>query len=189
LKRNKKRLPWEFVPAEGSNFQAVLKVTGRRVRRIIGIDPGLASSGWGIVDFDNQRLIYIAHGCIETHPDRSRAERLFYIYKAFCSVLDAYKPGESAIETLYFGRNVTSAMPVAEARGVLSMALAEREIPVREFTPRLIKQAVIGKGAAEKKQIQEMVRIILGLEVIPTPDHAADALGAAICCAHSALLS
>jgi crossover junction endodeoxyribonuclease RuvC len=188
LKRNKKNRPSEFEPAEGVNFQAVFEGRERRVRRIIGIDPGLASSGWGVVDFDNQRLIYIAHGCIETHPDRSGAERLFYIYKAFCSVLDAYKPGESAIETLYFGRNITSAMPVAEARGVLSMALAEREIPVREFTPGLIKQAVVGKGAAEKRQIQEMVRLILGLDAVPAPDHAADALGAAICCAHSALL-
>ena len=102
-------------------------------------------------------------------------------------MLDRYKPGESAIETLYFGQNITSAMPVAEARGVLSMALAEREIPVREFTPGLIKQAVVGKGTADKGQIQEMVRLILGLPAIPTPDHAADALGAAVCCAHSSL--
>jgi crossover junction endodeoxyribonuclease RuvC len=143
--------------------------------------------GWGVVDFDNQRLRYIAHGCIETHSDCSRADRLLKIYKTFCSVLDTYKPGESAIETLYFGRNITSAMLVAEARGVLCMALAEREIPVRDFTPRVIKQAVVGRGTADKGQIQEMVRLILGLERIPTPDHAADALGAAVCCAHSSL--
>jgi crossover junction endodeoxyribonuclease RuvC len=78
-------------------------------------------------------------------------------------------------------------MLVAEARGVLCMALAEREIPVRDFTPRVIKQAVVGRGTADKGQIQEMVRLILGLEIIPTPDHAADALGAAVCCAHSSL--
>ncbi|MFP3088923.1 crossover junction endodeoxyribonuclease RuvC [Treponema sp. TIM-1] len=187
LKRNRKNPPPEFESAEGPRVLPAPGISGGRVRRIIGIDPGLAASGWGIVDFDGQRLIYVAHGCIETHPDRSGAERLFCIYKAFCSVLDMYKPGESAIETLYFGRNITSAMPVAEARGVLAMALAEREIPVREFTPRLIKQAVVGRGSADKGQIQEMVRLILGLAAIPTPDHAADALGAAVCCAHSSL--
>ncbi|MDR2068600.1 MAG: crossover junction endodeoxyribonuclease RuvC [Spirochaetaceae bacterium] len=180
-------MPPKFGPVAGPNDPPAPGVTGSRTRRIIGIDPGLAASGWGIVDFDNQRLIYVAHGCIETQPDRSGAERLFYIYKAFCSVLDTYKPGESAIETIYFGRNITSAMPVAEARGVFSMALAEREIPVREFTPRLIKQAVVGRGTADKGQIQEMVRLILGLAAIPTPDHAADALGAAVCCAHSSV--
>jgi crossover junction endodeoxyribonuclease RuvC len=153
----------------------------------VGVDPGLASSGWGIVDFDNQRLRYIAHGCIKTRPDRSGPERLFDIYKAFCSVLDTYNPEDSAIETLYFGRNITSALPVAEARGVFCMALAEREIPVWEFTPAMIKLAVVGGGAADKRQIQEMVRIILGLETVPRPDHAADALGVAICCAHSSL--
>ncbi|MDR2629658.1 MAG: crossover junction endodeoxyribonuclease RuvC [Spirochaetaceae bacterium] len=193
MKRNKKKLPPGLVSAEEPkvvepSVAPVAGITGCRIRRIIGVDPGLAASGWGIVDFDNQRLIHIAHGCIETRPDRSGSERLFYIYKAFCSVLDMYKPGESAIETLYFGRNITSAMPVAEARGVLAMALAEREIPVREFTPALIKQAVVGRGAADKGQIQEMVRLILGLAVIPTPDHAADALGAAVCCAHLSFL-
>jgi crossover junction endodeoxyribonuclease RuvC len=180
-------MPAEFGSVSGTKVRSAPGIGGGRVRRIIGIDPGLAASGWGIVDFDNQRLIYIAHGCIETHPDRSGAERLFYIYKAFCSVLDTYQPRESAIETIYFGRNITSAMPVAEARGVLSMALAEREIPVRDFSPRLIKQAVVGRGTADKGQIQEMVRLLLGLEAIPTPDHAADALGAAVCCAHSSL--
>ncbi|MDR2759949.1 MAG: crossover junction endodeoxyribonuclease RuvC [Spirochaetaceae bacterium] len=187
LKRSRKTPSPEFESPAGPNGSSVPGITGFRVRRIIGIDPGLAASGWGIVDFDSQRLIHVAHGCIETHPDRSGAERLFYIYKAICSILDFYKPGESAIETLYFGRNITSAMPVAEARGVLAMALAEREIPVREFTPRLIKQAVVGRGTADKGQIQEMVRLILGLAAIPTPDHAADALGAAVCCAHSSL--
>ena len=164
------------------------EIPGLPRRRIIGVDPGLASSGWGVIDFDRQRLAYIAHGCIETAPEQSVPERLFSIYQAFCAVLDAYGPGESAVETLYFARNVTSALAVAEARGVLSMALAERGIPVRGFTPLAIKQAVVGGGRADKAQIQEMVRLLLGLSTIPTPDHAADALGAAVCCAHSALL-
>jgi crossover junction endodeoxyribonuclease RuvC len=173
-------------------FRKVLKPSKKLLdlscRRIIGVDPGLASSGWGVIDCDRQRLIYIAHGCIKTAPEQSRPERLFSIYRTFCAVLDDYGPGESAIETLYFARNVSSALAVAEARGVLSMALAERGLPVREFTPLAIKQAVVGGGRADKGQIQEMVRILLGLTTIPTPDHAADALGAAVCCAHSALL-
>jgi crossover junction endodeoxyribonuclease RuvC len=155
-----------------------------RVRRIIGIDPGLASSGWGVIEFERQRLRYIAHGCIKTQAVQPRAERLFFIYQSIKTILDTYKPTESAIETLYFSRNVTSAIPVAEARGVLTLSLAERGIPVREFTPNIIKQAVVGYGRADKEQIQEMVRILLGLTAIPKPDHAADALGAAICSAN-----
>ena len=158
-------------------------------RRIIGVDPGLASSGWGIVDFCDQRFEYIAHGCIETKADSPRAERLFFIYSAFKETLAAYKPQEAAIEALFFSRNAKSAIPVAEARGVFLMALAEQGIAVREFTPNSIKLAVLGTGKAEKRQIQEMVRIILGLRGIPKPDHAADALGAAICCAHTSLLT
>jgi crossover junction endodeoxyribonuclease RuvC len=158
-------------------------------RRIIGVDPGLASTGWGVVDFSGNRLRYIAHGCIETKAETPRAERLFFIYQAFRQVLKTYKPVESAIENLYFARNVSSAMAVAEARGVLCMALTQQGLPVMDITPNAIKQAVVGHGAADKKQMQEMIRIILGLESIPRPDHAADALGAAVCCAHTAALS
>ncbi|WP_349629690.1 crossover junction endodeoxyribonuclease RuvC [Breznakiella homolactica] len=158
------------------------------LRRIIGIDPGLASTGWGIIEFGNSRMRYIAHGCIETKADCPRAERLFLIYKDITGVISQYEPREGAVETLYFARNVSSAIPVAEARGVLCMALAEHGLPVREFTPNAIKQAVVGRGAADKAQVQEMVRLILGLETIPKPDHAADALGAAVCSAHTLLL-
>jgi crossover junction endodeoxyribonuclease RuvC len=157
-------------------------------RRIIGIDPGLASTGWGVVDYVRGKIRYVSHGCIATEAGRPRAERLFFILTAVRAVLDEWQPGESAIETLYFGRNVSSAIPVAEARGVISAALAERGLPVREFTPNAIKQGVVGVASADKTQIQDMVRIILGLPEIPRPNHAADALAAAICCAHSALI-
>jgi len=153
-------------------------------RRIIGIDPGLASTGWGVVDYENSRILYIAHGCIETEAALPRHERLFFIYRQINTVMDTYNPGEAAMETLYFGKNVTSAIAVAEARGVLSLAMAERNLPLVEFTPHAIKQAVVGVRRAEKIQVQEMVALILGLPVIPKPDHAADALGAAICAAH-----
>jgi crossover junction endodeoxyribonuclease RuvC len=154
-------------------------------RRIIGVDPGLASTGWGVVEYADSRLRYIAHGCIETPASGLRGERLFFIYQSFVKILEIYKPAESAMENLYFGKNISSAMAVAEARGVLAMALAQRALPVMELTPNAIKKAVVGESSADKSQVQDMVRFILGLEEIPRPDHAADALGAAVCAAHS----
>jgi crossover junction endodeoxyribonuclease RuvC len=156
------------------------------VRRIVGVDPGLASTGWGVLEYSGRRLKYIAHGCIETPAGTPRGERLLFIYQSFVKILETHKPAESAIENLYFGKNVSSAMAVAEARGVLSMALARHKLPILELTPNAIKKAVVGESSADKAQVQEMVRLILGLKEIPKPDHAADALGAAICCAHSA---
>jgi crossover junction endodeoxyribonuclease RuvC len=154
-------------------------------RRILGIDPGLASTGWGIVDYTGGKIIYVNHGNIETKAGCPQAERLFSIMESIRSIIGTYQPTEAAIEILYFGRNVSSAIPVAEARGVVFAVLAERGLPVVEFRPNVIKQGVTGVASADKKQVQEMVRIILGLEKIPKPDHAADALGAAICAANS----
>jgi len=153
-------------------------------RRIIGIDPGLASTGWGVVDCAGAKIRYVAHGSIETKAGQPQAERLFFIMESLRAILDTYHPAEAAVETLYFGRNVSSAIPVAEARGVIFAILAERSLAVHEFRPNAIKQGVTGIAGADKKQVQELVRIILGLEEIPRPDHAADALGAAICAAH-----
>jgi len=155
-------------------------------RVIIGVDPGLASAGWGVLESSDGRLRYIAHGCIETGPEKARGERLLFIYQSFLKILKTHKPAGAAIENLYFGKNVSSAMAVAEARGVLLAALAAQGIPVLELTPNAIKKAVVGVTRAEKGQVQEMVRIILGLKEAPKPDHAADALGAAICAAHGA---
>jgi crossover junction endodeoxyribonuclease RuvC len=153
--------------------------------RILGIDPGLAASGWGLLDYTGQRARYLAHGCIETAPSQDHAERLLAIYEGIRAVLDRWQPAESAVEVLFFSRNVKSAIPVAEARGVFCMALAQAGLTVREFTPNAIKRAVTGVSTADKRQVQEMVRIILGLEDIPRPEHAADALAAAICAANS----
>ena len=156
----------------------------RSNRRIIGIDPGLASTGWGMLEFSNGELRYIAHGCVETQADMPRGERLALIHQSILEILETHKPTEAAMECLYFGKNVTSALVVAEARGVLFMTLASAGIPVKELTPNAIKKAVVGVTRADKKQVQEMVRFILGLSQVPKPDHAADALGAAICAAH-----
>ena len=153
-------------------------------RRILGIDPGLASTGWGVVDELDSKLTYVDHGVIITKADCPRADRLFFILQKIKSIIKKYKPAEAAVEILFFGKNVTSAIPVAESRGVISAAIAEKNIPLHEFTPNAIKTGVCGSAGADKKQIQEMVRIILGLEKIPSPDHAADALGAAICAAN-----
>ena len=155
------------------------------IRRIIGVDPGLASTGWGIIDFYKGKFTHIAHGCIITLPDSSRGERLLVIYQSIKKILQTYKPSEAAMENLYFGRNVSSAMIVSEARGILQLALIQSKLSVKELTPNSIKKAVSGVTRAEKTQIQEMVRIILGLKEKPKPDHAADALAAAICSAHN----
>jgi crossover junction endodeoxyribonuclease RuvC len=158
----------------------------QKARRILGIDPGLASAGWGIVDYTEGKVLYVDHGTVKTKAGQPRAERLFFIFNFFRSIIEKYKPAQAAMETLYFGKNVTSAIPVAEARGVISVAIAEKGIPLFELTPNAIKQGVVGSARADKGQIQEMVRIILGLKETPKPDHAADALGAAICAANYA---
>ena len=150
-------------------------------RRIIGVDPGLASTGWGLIDYSDGKIHYIDHGSIETRPDCPRAARLFFILDSLKSILKNFKPTEAAIETLYFGKNSSSAIPVAEARGVISAVLAEQNLLIHEFTPNAIKKGVTGVSRADKAQVQYMVRIILGMEDIPRPDHAADALAAAIC--------
>ena len=155
------------------------------MRRILGIDPGLASTGWGILDDADMSLKYIDHGIIATKAGLPRADRLFFILQYIRSIIKKYKPTEAAVETLYFGKNVSSAIPVAEARGVISAAIAEKGIPLHEFTPNAIKMNVVGSSKADKKQVQEMVRVILNLDKIPKPDHGADALGVAICAANS----
>jgi len=157
-------------------------------RRIIGIDPGLASTGWGLIDCKNGKLRYIEHGNIETKAGCPLAERLFSIFASVRSILEKYKPSEAAVEMLYFGKNVSSAIPVAEARGVVFTALAERGLHIWEFRPNEIKLGVTGVSKADKKQVQEMVKIILGLPETPKPDHAADALGAAICAANQKIV-
>jgi len=169
-----------------SAFQKALKQV--KTRRIIGIDPGLASTGWGIIDYSNGKIHYIDHGSIETSSDTARASRLFFIHDSIRQIIIDYKPTEAAIETLYFGRNISSAIPVAESRGVISAVLAGQGLIIHDFTPNAIKQGVTGQSRADKSQIQYMVRIILGLEEIPKPDHAADALAAAICAANKSII-
>ena len=147
----------------------------------MGIDPGLASTGWGIVDIQGSRDRYVAHGVIRTSPSASVGDRLLKIHSDIVRVISEYSPAEAGVENLYFARNATSAIPVAQARGVVLLALTQRNVPAHEYPPQAIKQAIVGRGRAEKHQVQELVRMLLELETIPRPDHASDALAAAIC--------
>ena len=152
---------------------------------VIGIDPGLANTGWGIVETDGIRFKYISHGTINTTNKLPSNLRLKSIYDQLSDIIDEYKPTHAGIETLYFAKNVVSALPVAQARGVQLLTLGNKGIITGEYTPIQIKQSVVGNGRATKIQVQEMVKLLLKLKAIPKPDHAADALAAAICHVHS----
>lgn len=154
-------------------------------RIVIGIDPGLASTGYGIISSAGNRLVYLEHGVIVTSAHVPHQKRLMDIFGELNGILDRYDLSEAGMETLYFAKNVTSAMGVAEARGVVTLALSLHGISLNEFTPHAIKQAVVGIARADKRQVQESVRLLLGLSEIPKPDHAADALAAAIASIHT----
>lgn len=157
--------------------------------RVLGIDPGIAIMGFGFVDKMGHRLVPVQFGSIQTEAGTPTETRLRQIYEASCSLLDEYKPDTMAVEKLFFSKNVTNAFTVGQARGVLLLAAAQRGIPVGEYTPMQVKQAVVGYGAAEKKQVQEMVRMMLKLKAAPKPDDVADALAVAICHAHAAAMN
>jgi crossover junction endodeoxyribonuclease RuvC len=148
---------------------------------LIGIDPGLAATGWGVVRFDGTRFRHVAHGVLETGPELGLPDRLRTIYEGILSLLEEYRPDEAGVEELYFARNVASAIPVAHARGVVVLALGQRGVPTGFYQPQQVKQAVIGRGRAEKSQVQRLVAVLLGLDKVPSPDHAADALAVAVC--------
>ncbi len=158
------------------------------MKKVLGIDPGLASVGYGLVALDGSRVRHLAHGVITTAPERSTGDRLKTIFHALSELIDFHRPDEAAIEEIYFAKNSKTYLGVAQAKGALLLALAERGIPASEYSPLEIKRAVAGNGRAEKGQVQELVRLILGLKEQPSPDHAADALAAAICHGHRAQL-
>lgn len=147
---------------------------------VIGIDPGLRNTGYGIISFSKNKFLCFEFGTIKTNPELSQGERLLIIFDKITSIVKKYNPSEAGIETLYFAKNVTSAMGVSEARGVVLLALAQNGVRVSEYAPNTIKKAVTGIATAEKQQVQEAVKLILGLNKIPETDHAADALAAAI---------
>lgn len=153
--------------------------------RILGIDPGIAIVGFGFIDKIGNKLVPVQYGCIQTKAHTDPSQRLQEVYDATLQLIDKYKPDTMAIEKLFFNRNVTTAFTVAEARGVMMLAAVQRGLPLGEYTPLQVKQAVVGYGKAEKKQVQEMVKVFLHLSAVPKPDDVADALAIAICHAHS----
>ena len=152
---------------------------------ILGIDPGTAITGYGLVSYEGNHLKKVTFGVIRTGPELSLASRLQHIYGQLSKIIQEYQPDAIAIEELFFNKNVRTALAVGQARGVILLAAANSGYEVAEYTPLQVKLAVTGYGRAEKMQIQEMVRVLLCLNEIPKPDDAADALAIAICHAHS----
>ncbi len=152
---------------------------------VLGIDPGFAIVGYGFVEYKGNKFTPLEYGAITTEAHTPMMERFKKLYDGMCEILDRIRPDAVAIEELFFNSNQKTAIAVAQARGILLIAAINKGIPVYEYTPLQVKQAVVGYGRAEKVQIQQMVKIMLNLEKVPKPDDTADALAIAICHAHS----
>lgn len=157
--------------------------------RILGIDPGFGRSGYGLIEVQQGKHSALLYGCVETVAHTPTGVRLREIYETMTTLIADYKPDVVAIEQLFFNRNVTTAFTAAEARGVVVLAAQLAEVEQVEYTPMQVKQAVVGYGRADKRQVQEMVRVLLGLRTIPKPDDAADALAVALTHAQQAAFS
>ena len=153
---------------------------------ILGIDPGLAIIGWGVIEYRGSHFRTVAYGALRTPAGMRTEERLKMIFDGVSELIDTYHPDAVAVEELFFTNNVTTGIAVAEARGVILLACAQRGLIPAEYTPMQVKQGVVGYGKAEKKQVMEMTRSLLGLKALPKPDDAADALAVALCHAHTA---
>jgi crossover junction endodeoxyribonuclease RuvC len=154
---------------------------------VIGIDPGTATTGYGLVrDDPDGSLMVVDFGVILTPADLPMPERLLMLYRKLSEIVLLHRPQSGAVEKLFFQRNVTTAMTVGQARGVALLSLASAGMQVAEYTPMEVKQAVAGYGGADKGQVQQMVKLLLNLEDLPRPDDAADALAVAICHLHTA---
>lgn len=154
---------------------------------ILGIDPGLAIVGYGVIDYTPPTFTTIAYGAITTPAHTKVQDRLNLIYDGMTALIEKYHPAEMAIEELFFTNNITTGIAVAEARGVALLAARKKGIGIYEYTPLQVKQSVVGYGKAEKKQVQMMVKTILKLDKMPKLDDTADALAIAICHAHTGL--
>ncbi len=148
---------------------------------ILGVDPGTATTGFGIIRKTKKKLKVIDYGCIKTYPDSTPGNRLKIINNELNKLINKYKPKVLAVENVYFFKNLKTAMPVSQAKGVILLTAAKKKIPVYEFTPLQMKMAITGYGKAEKKQVQKMIKVLLNLKEVPKLDDAADALGIALC--------
>ena len=161
-----------------------------RVVIVLGIDPGLANTGYGVVQRRaHGRLVALDGGCVTTPAAAGAEERLGRIHAAIAALIAEHAPDAVALEALYFGANVRSALAVGQARGVVMLAAGQGGLGCHDYTPQQVKGAVCGSGRAEKEQVQRMVQVLLGLTELPRPDHAADALAVAICHANHAPLA
>jgi crossover junction endodeoxyribonuclease RuvC len=155
---------------------------------ILGIDPGTAIMGYGLIEQKGNRLSALTYSCWRTPAHMPLAERLLMLYNQIVPFITEHHPDHIVVEELFFNRNTTTAIAVGQARGIVLLAGAQQDIPVYEYTPLQVKQAVVGYGRADKKQVQQMVKGLLNLDKIPKPDDTADALALAICHAHSYVL-
>ncbi len=156
---------------------------------VLGIDPGTAITGYGLVHEQDDGLSLVECGVVTTPSSQPLPERLQTIYRGLSDVIRRFEPEEAAVEELFFSRNVRTALSVGQARGVALLALVDAGLPIYEYKPLEIKQAVAGYGGADKQQVQEMVRMLLNLERVPQPDDAADAAAVAVCHIHSARMA
>lgn len=152
---------------------------------ILGIDPGYAIVGWGVIEYNANRFSVLDYGAVTTQAGTPFNDRLKMVYDGIDSIMKRWSPKALAIEKLFYNTNAKTVIDVAQARGVINLAAVQNNIPIFEYTPLQVKQSVVGYGRAEKKQVQEMTRVILKLEKIPKPDDTADALAMAICHAHA----
>ena len=156
---------------------------------VLGIDPGTAITGYGLVREDEQGLTLVDYGVITTPAGQPLPERLQAIYQGLAAVVREFQPQQAAVEELFFSRNARTALSVGHARGVTLLALADAGLVIHEYKPLEIKQAITGYGGADKQQVQEMVRLLLNLDHVPQPDDAADAVAVAVCHLHSARMA
>lgn len=149
---------------------------------VLGLDPGLAYTGYAIIEGAKSKIHSVAYGCIETSPQEKKEKRILTIRRHLLKIIEKYQPDKIASEQLFFAKNVSSALAVGQTLGILYLCAGEKNIPLYEYTPLQIKQIVTGYGRADKEQVQKMLKTILKLKKIPKPDHAADALAVAFCC-------
>ena len=152
---------------------------------VLGIDPGTARLGYGIVERQGSRLTMLDYGCIETTKDRPLEQRLLLIHEGIDELITSHRPEAVGVERLFFNKNVQTAMAVGQARGVVLLTAAQHGLPVLEYGPHEVKLAVTGYGKAPKDQVQRMVQMVLSMKQLPKPDDAADALAVAVCTAHA----
>lgn len=148
--------------------------------KILGIDPGIGRTGWGVIETQGSKMKMVEFGCIETKPNSETPGRLFAIYEEIKDIIKEHRPEEAATEELFFNKNVKTALTVGQARGVIMLAVVKSDLPIKIYTPLQVKIALTGYGRAEKSQVGKMVQVILGLSKIPKPDDAADALAIAL---------